>query len=300
MRTLRRALPSPTSLVYFEAAARHRSFSTAAREMAVTQAAVSRQIRQLEDQVGIALFRRLHRRVDLTPEGIELAEAVSLGLSHIAQAISRIQRVSNKSLTIAANVAVMALWLRPRVMDFLHRSPEMDVRLIASDEVLDYAGDGIDLAIDYGSEESMPRGSTLLFPEVIWAVASPQLARKLAISSPRDLASARLLHEDQIRPEWVTWTDWLQAVNCDLEFQRIVRFNNYPILIEAASEGEGVALGWETLIDDYLRARKLVKLFSEHFVTGRGYYLVQPSTGRNAGAAARLGEALLAASGKAS
>ncbi len=294
MQTLRRALPSPASLVFFEAAARHRSFSAAAQEIAVTQPAVSRQIRQLEKQIGAKLFQRLHRRVDLTPEGIELAQAVSLGLSHIAQAISRIQRGRSKAgVTIAANVAVMALWLRPRVMNFLRDFPDLDIRLIANDDPFDYARDGIDLVVEYGSEEAMPRGSVLLFPEVIWAVASPLLARKLAIASPRDLAAARLLHEDQIRPEWVTWTDWLRAVGCDMGLQRVAWFNNYPILIEAAAEGEGVALGWETLIDDFLKNGSLIKLLDEHLVTGRGYYLVQPNPHGNVQAIGRLAEALI-------
>jgi LysR family glycine cleavage system transcriptional activator len=295
MRSLRRSLPSPTSLVFFEAAARHRTFSTAAVEIGVTQAAVSRQIRQLEEQVGADLFRRLHRRVELTPDGIELAEAVSLGLSHIAQAIARIQRGHSKpGLTIAANVAVMAMWLRPRVMAFLHNAPDLDIRLIASDDPLDYARDGIDLAVDYGAAGSMPAGSIFLFPEVIWAVASPRLARELAIASARDLASATLLHEDQIRTEWVTWTDWLRAVGCDVEFHRVVRFNNYPILIEAAVEGQGVALGWGTLIDDFFENGSLVKVVQEHYETGRGYYLVRPSTRRNHEVADRLADALLA------
>ena len=279
MRTLRQSLPAPTSMVFFEAAARKRSFSAAAAEMSVTQAAVSRQIRQIEEQTGVELFRRLHRRVELTPEGAELAEAVSLGLSHIAQAISRIQRRKQKTgLTIAANVAVMALWLRPRVMNFLHGSPELDIRLIATDEPLDYVGDGIDLAIDYGAGPSMPPGSVHLFPEAVTAVASPRLAARLKIRKPQDLARATLLHEEQLRPDWTSWTDWLHAAGCEIGFQRVVRFNNYPMLLEAAAEGEGVALGWETLIHDFLKAGRLVNVLPDRLVTGRGYYLAQSSS----------------------
>jgi len=295
MRSLRRTLASPTSLIYFEAAARLHSFTTAAQEIGVSQAAVSRQIRQLEDQIGASLFRRLHRRVELTADGHELAQAVSLGLSHIAQAISRIERATKRpGLTIAANVAVMALWLRPRVMDFLRRHPEIDIRFIASDDPLNYERDGIDLAVDYGAIEAMPRDSVLLFPEVIWAVASPKLTAKLGIREPRDLIDAVLLHEDQIRPEWVTWIDWLAAVGGDVPIDRVVRFNNYPILIEAAAEGEGVALGWQTLIDHFLEAGLLTKVMEQHVVTGRGYYLVCPSSSRNHEAARQLGTHLQA------
>jgi DNA-binding transcriptional LysR family regulator len=139
----------------------------------------------------------------------------------------------------------------------------------------------------------MPSGSVLLFREVISAVAAPRLAKKLAIASPRDLTAARLLHEDQIRPEWVTWTDWLRAAGCDPSIQRVAWFNNYPILIEAAAEGEGIALGWETLIDDFFKSGSLVRVVEERFVTGRGYYLVQPTPHGNTDAIDRLAEALI-------
>lgn len=276
MPNLRKSLPTPMSLVFFEAAARKQSFSTAAKEMAVTQAAVSRQVRQLELQIGVELFRRLHRRVELTPEGAALSDAVSLGLSHISEAIARIQRRRQKAgLTVAANVAVMALWLRPRIMTFLHGNPEVDIRLIATDEPLDYVNDDIDLAVDYGAAGSMPAGSVHLFPEAICAVASPLLAKSLGIRAPKDLARATLLHEELLWPGWVSWNDWLRAAGCDIGFHRVVRFNNYPMLLEAAAEGEGVALGWETLIDEFLMNGRLIKVLPNKLVTGRGYYLVK-------------------------
>src|SRR5262244_2823471 len=152
MKGLRTKLPPPNSILAFEAAARHQSFKLAARELNVTQAAVSRQIKTLEDHLGLAVFRRVRRAVQLTDEGRRLHDAVVAGLDHIAEIVAELQRSQARShLTVATTLAFSSFWLIQRIPDFRARFPDIELRIIASDAELDMRAEGIDVGVRYGS-----------------------------------------------------------------------------------------------------------------------------------------------------
>lgn len=279
MAGLRGKLPPAHSLVVFEAAARHLNFTRAAAELNVTQAAVSRQIQVLEDHMGVALFHRLHRALKLTREGQRLHQAVAMGLGHIANTAAEIRRVRREDeLTVSSSVTFASYWLMSRVAKFRAMRPDIELRLVASAPVRDLVVAGIDLAIRYGrgrwpGVEAIPLMDNEIFP----VCAPSYLKAPRRLREPADLLNETLLHLVEFDRNWVTWEAWLHAFGADgPPSARGVEFDNYLILVQAALDGQGIALGGGRLAEDFLERGALIRPIEASLRSERGFYLVIP------------------------
>lgn len=279
MQGLKRRLPSPNALLTFEAAARHLSFTRAASELFVSQAAVSRQISRLEDRLGTTLFRRRHRALELTDAGTRLHRAVTLGLGHIADAVDGMVGAGRSEIQVATTVAFATYWFAPRLTRFRERYPDADVRVLATDRDQDQLTDAIDLALICGHRDLPGWSMTALFPEVVFPICSPSYLARCPVAGPADLPNHTLLHLD--RQHWddvgwspIDWTLWLKKFGIAYEPPHpFVTFNNYPMLVDAASNGEGIALGWRHLSERHLAKGWLVRPIEEEWDFERSYYL---------------------------
>ena len=289
MQTLRNTLPPLEPLVAFEAAARLESFTLAAAELNITQAAVSQRIRTLEQALGTALFERAHRAVRLTASGREYQHTVSLALTHLANATREIRGAPQTArLTVAADQSIAAMWLMPRLPKFLERHPETPVRLIASDTEADCLAGDVDLTIIHGAGDWAGYGATCLFEEEVFPVCSPDhLARCGPVAGAADLTGSVLLDLEDTNWNWMNWRMWLTEQGVDLPSgDRHLRINSYPLIIEAARNGQGMALGWRHLVDDALLDGTLVRPLDRSVRTRFGYYILWPDGGEAADAAA--------------
>ncbi|MEM7223730.1 MAG: LysR substrate-binding domain-containing protein [Pseudomonadota bacterium] len=278
MRRIRQLLPPLTALPAFEASARLRSFTQAAAELYVTQAAVSRQIRVLEENLGVRLFERSHRRITLTEEGQRFQHVVAVALDLVANSASELRgEVTSADLTIAADLSMAHLWLLPRLPLFRDAFPDIVVSILASEREADCLKEGIDLALLYGDGNWPGFDARLLVREEIFPVCSPSyLTDRPAIEGPEDLADQVLLDLRGERWDWVDWRQWLTAKDVALpEDARTLAFNNLPLLIQAACRGQGIGLGWRCLVDDLLDEGTLVQPFDLSLRTDRGYYVLK-------------------------
>jgi DNA-binding transcriptional LysR family regulator len=273
-------LPPLNQLEAFEAAARYLSFTKAGEELALTQSAVSRQIKALEDHLEIALFRRLHRALRLTEEGQTLFQAVNEVFARLDEVAGRLRRRSEtRTLVVTTTPGFAGVWLIPRLTRFTAAHPEVDVRISAANGFVNLNRDGVDLAIRYHTKEGVGEHADRLFGEVIFPVCSPRLARDPArpLKKPEDLRQHTLLHmEPSTESVLQSWAMWLRALKLeDLVPASVVHFSMYDQMIQAALAGQGVALGRSPLIDSLLRSRKLVAPFRQTLASPRSYYLLQ-------------------------
>lgn len=272
---LRRRLPPPNALVVFEAAARSLNFTVAAGELGVTQAAVSRQIQNLEAFLGVALFERAPRRIGLTRAGSELQETVALGLEHIAKGVDLIRsRRKSSEVVLASTVAVSSLWLRPRVAAYMNANPGADVRLLAVDDELPSTWRDAGLGIRFGTGHWPGFETAHLFAEEVFPVCSPEYLEGRSLRGPRDLARCTLLNFDRKSLDGVDWQRWLGSFGYQLSPEgKELRFNNYPIVVQAAVEGQGIALGWNRLVSDLVDQGRLVRPIGDVVRTRNAYWL---------------------------
>ena len=292
MPTLRQQLPPLDALVMFDAAARHLSFTRAAEELNVTQAAVSRQIRLLEENLGIRLFVRTHRNVELSSEGRAFQHSIHVALVHICNATNEIRKFPQTSLVVAADQAVAGLWLTPRIRDFFKNCPDISIRLIVSDRREDCLRERVDVAIVHGDGDWPQFKSTLLFPEEVVPVCSSACVEKFGpVAGPESLLNFPLIEHEDENWDWMNWRVWLTMNEVDLppKHQKLL-INNYALVIDAAEAGEGVALGWRYLVDDALRSGRLIRPVSNTVKTELGYYLVTHDRGRPNPAVDRFSE----------
>jgi DNA-binding transcriptional LysR family regulator len=264
----RRELPPLDLLRGFEAAARSLSFTQAATELFLTQSAISRQIRALEDDLGVTLFERRHRALALTDAGEALQRSVSAALAQLRETVRQITDThqSMQTITVTTTVTFASLWLIPRLPAFRRLHPDIDVRISANDETVDLRRDRIDIAIRYAAPRTAPASATRLFGEEVVPVCSPALlsdrARPLRV--PDDLRHHVLLAIDDapINHPWLDWGAWLAAMSLDrLEPAGEITFNHYDQMIQAAIDGQGVALGRIPLLAELIRQGKLVSPF---------------------------------------
>lgn len=277
-------LPSLDLVKGFEAAARHLSFTRAAEELFLTQSALSRQIQTLEEQLGVPLFERRHRALLLTEAGQVLHTASRAVLDEFAGAVARIRREqASQPLAVSTNQPFAALWLIPRLSRFRDRHPGLDVFISADNRIIDLDRERIDLAVRYCSEGMAPPGSPQLFGERLLPVCSPALASDPArpLKRPLDLARHVLLHIDDERGRfpWLNWSAWLAAIGIhELKPAGSLRFNHFDQVMQAALDGQGIALGRVPLINSLLRQRKLVAPFRDKYATTRAYYVVRSTS----------------------
>jgi len=275
-----RSLPSLDPLKGFDAAARHLSFTKAAAELFLTQSAISRQIQTLEEQLGIKLFRREVRRLALTPEGEMLARAVAEMLARLADVCAGLRTGQQRPrVTVSVTVGMAALWLVPRLAAFQELEPDLDVLISADNRKVDLEREGIDLALRYMSPETPPPGSTPLFDEVVFPVASPAISAGLpAVLRPEDLAKTTLLAFEggNIMP-WLSWEPWLLGLGlADARPKAVLQFNQYDQMIRAAEDGRGIALARGPLVAQSIAEGRLQPLGgARQRVAARAYFLVR-------------------------
>ena len=276
MRNLKQQLPNLGALAYFESAGRHMSFSRAAEELHVTQGAVSRQIRLLEESLGAALFHRLHRAVELTPSGRRFHQAVSVALGHIQAAAELVADTSVESeLTIAATHAVSSFWLIPRIPRLRENFPDLDIQVLATDTELDEIDDRFDIGIRYGTGDWSGFRTIDLGRAEIFRVCNPAYLNNCnRLEAPFDLLNSSLLHLNDSRRDWMDWPAWFAEHGISGPYPRpALRVNSYPLLIQAALEGQGIALAWNFLVDDALKAGALTIALNTRVQTHRRVYL---------------------------
>ena len=280
MQRLRDRLPPANSLVVYECAARHLSFTRAAEELRVTQAAVSRQVQLLEAHLGVRLFERRHRAIELTPQGQHFQQAVSIGLAHVASAADELRReLDTADVTISSSVTFASYWLMSRIAKFRAQFPEVDVRLVASAKARDLATTGIDLAIRYGRGEWPGAVADKMFENEIFPVCAPSyLGERAPLERLSDLDQATLLHLTQYDRNWVTWETWFREFGLgEPPRGRGLFFDNYMILLHAAVRGEGVALCGGRLAEDLIARGELVRPIDASLHSEFSFYLLHPA-----------------------
>ena len=277
MLNLKKRLPPLDPLIAFEAAARQLSFTRAAEELNLSQAAVSQQIRNLEKNLGVDLFIRAHRSITLSARGRELQHTVSAVLHQLANAAEEMRVSGNQlRLTIAADQSIASMWLMPRLSQFQRQHPEFSVRIIASDREKDWFADEIQLSIIHGNGTWPGMRSEKLFDEEIFPVCSETYLQGRTIPlKGKELVNEVLLDLDDGHWHWMNWRTWLSQSSINLPaHHRRFQVNSYPLLIDAVKNGQGIALGWKHLVDDELQSGALLKVTKESVATNLGYYLV--------------------------
>lgn len=276
--SFRRRLPSLNALVTFEAAARLKSFTAAARELNVSQAAVSRQIRLLEDDFGEALFKRGHRRVESTDVGEALSSTLNRSLEMISETVDSIRRQhSIETLTVGTTLAFSYFWLLPRLSSFYEARPGIKLRVVSQDEPFDLRKDDVDVVMRFGVPPFADGKVVAAANDTFFPVCSPDFARRLkSPPRPEDLLSLPLIGSDAPDPSWMSWTDWFERVGLGRRTPRIAsQFNHYTDGIAAAIAGQGVALGWNLVIGDLLAGGRLAPL-AEPIVSEGSYNVLVP------------------------
>src|SRR5688500_10913050 len=261
----RNALPPLDLLVGFESAARHLSFTKAGEELYLTQSAVSRQIKELEDQLGVPLFQRRHRALALTEAGHQFYAAAAQALSTMRAAAERLRsQTGRKALSVTTTHSFASLWLIPRLAGFTREHPGVDVRITADIKMQDLERDGLDLALRHGPASLAGPNATRLFGEKVFPVCSPKLLKKKPLQKPADLRNHVLLQYDDpdVRHPWLHWKTWLEVERiADLKPAGTLSFSGYEQIIPAAAAGHGVALGRSPLVKDLMRSGELVAPF---------------------------------------
>ena len=274
-------LPSLNALRAFEAAARHRSLTKAAAELSVTPAAISHQIKALEADLGVALMRRVKNEFVLTAAAEGALPALRAGFDQIAEAARRLREDDTRHLlTISVGPTFAATWLVRRLRDLKALFPDLDVRLATTDRLADFARDGVDVAIRFGSGNYPGLESFRLFDEAVFPVCSPDLLRRgPPVGTPSDLAAHTLLHTEWTpnTGETFDWQTWLRAAGAQrVDYTRGPRFTHAKVALEAAIDGQGIALGSEALARDDIEAGHLVRLFDFALPMDFAYHLVYP------------------------
>lgn len=280
MDNLRNLLPSAGNLIVFEAAGRQLSFTKAAHELRMTQAAVSYAIRSLEGQLGTPLFHRAHRAVSLTEAGRRFHADVSLGLSHIRKSAEDIRaRGRANSVTLAASTAFASLWMLPRLHRLRDELPDIDLRIQTADRDLDIRTESIELGVRGGRPEDWPDyDSALIAPEIIEAVASAAYLEKHGMpESVAHLTQHRLIHLEEPFRTACDWQQWFLSAGVNgATANRGLAINDYVLVIQAVMEGQGVALSWKHLTDRLVASGLLQKVTGHRLVTGAAFHVIWP------------------------
>ncbi|AUT64151.1 LysR substrate-binding domain-containing protein [Paraburkholderia terrae] len=275
----RRLIPSMTALVEFESVARLSSFTVAANELGVTQAAVSRQVKFLEDTLGVRLFHRLHRSIELTEEGEALYLVVAESMQKIAGVFDRLSSGPvQQELVLAATSAFSHFRLLPRLASLKKAQPNLQLRLSTQMFTADLRHKEIDVAVRFGNGRWSDGTATLLFDEEVFPVCSPKWVESRGMPrSLQDVANAALIESDSTSEGWMGWEAWFNAVGLrPLRLNFALRCSLYTDAIQAARYGEGIALGWGRLVHDLVETGELVRLPVASFKPNDAYFIVVP------------------------
>jgi len=270
-------LPPLDLLRGFVAVARRLSITQAAADLFLTQSAISRQVRALEDHLGTPLFVRHHRALSLTPAGDRLFRQTDAWLLQLADLTDSLrQGGATPPVTVTATIGVVSLWLLPRLGDFQALHPGIDVRVSAGNRRIDLVHEGVDLALRYGPASRAAAGATLLFDEQLVPVASPALGLAPVLED-NALARLTLLEHDDVAHPGLQWADWLAALGLADAPRGRLGFNQADQVIYAALAGHGVALGRLPLVAPMLADGRLVRLAlrGQTPTTDYGYWLLR-------------------------
>nr|WP_297350401.1 LysR substrate-binding domain-containing protein [uncultured Caldimonas sp.] len=275
----------------FVAVGRRMSITLAAHDLCLTQSAVSRQIHALEERLGVKLLVRGHRSLMFTPEGERLFRSADGAVQQLQDVMGTLTpRDERRPITLSASIGVTGLWLLPRLGRFQQLHPDVDVRVAASNRVVDMQAEGVDLAIRYTRQAAVPDGAIRLFGQWRAPVAHPSLGLR-SIDTPDVLSQQVLLELDDPPPQrpWLHWDDWIAARGWGKVRPRgVLRFNQYDQIIHAAIAGQGIALGRLELLDPMIADGRLVVLAPSERSGERGhaYWLLTPPQPWSAGVSA--------------
>lgn len=271
-------LPPMADLLAFEAAARHTSISRAADELHLTQSAVSRQIRQLEAQLGMALFHRVRQRVVLTDAGRVYAVDVRTLLQQLSDATQKTMAASGGGglLNMAVLPTFGTRWLIPRLGDFVQRYPDVTVNIAARTEPFDFAKEPFDAAIHFGAPHWAEAVCEYLMHEQVVPFCSPGYQHQHDIQKVSDLAAVVLLQQSTRPAQWAEWFE--QSGGGTAKALRGPRFEQFAMIAQAAVSGMGVALLPRFLVEAEIASGALVELFPQALTSSDAYYLVYPES----------------------
>lgn len=290
---MHRQLPPLNTLTAFEAAARHLSFTKAAQELHVTQAAISHQIKHLEERLGFKLFRRMNRSLLLTEEGQIYLPTVRDTLERLATATEHLLAKNKKgAISVSVLPSFATRWLVPRLWKLRDLYPDLDVRVSAFEWPVDFNKDEMDLAVRYGRGNWPGLRADLMLVEEVFPVCSPSLARgEPGLERPEQLSEHTLLHDDYSKEGW---PHWLTAAGVqDVDADHGLSFSHTSIMLEAAERGQGVALGRSPLVADDLARGRLVAPFDVALPGDFAFYVVCPEATANQPKIAAVREWLL-------
>ncbi|AYG61840.1 LysR substrate-binding domain-containing protein [Rhizobium jaguaris] len=279
----RRRIPSLTALMTLEAVLRHRSFTAAAAELGVTQAAVSRQIALLEEELGLVMFVRKHRAIEPTAACLTLGTTLAHSFANIADTVDAIRSSLQDFVTIGATVAFSSFWLLPRLGEFRRENAGMQIRVISQDTKIDLDTGGIDIAIRYGRPPFADAKVVASQEDFIVPVCSPDYLRRrqTAELSDRD----EFIETDAHDRSWLSWSQWAEEAGRQLRIKPHLRFNHYTETIAAARAGQGIALGWWLLVRTFLEDGTLVALDEAKMPAADAYNVLLPARTRRSFAA---------------
>jgi len=271
-------LPSLNGLRAFEAAARHLSFTQAASELNVTQAAISHQIKRLEQELGVRLFVRQNRALSLTPEARDYLPGIRAAFNDLRLATDRLLRKDDdRVLTVSTLASLAAKWLLPRLSAFQEAHPGIDVRITTSTSLVDFQRDNVDAAIRYGRGQWQDVRTDWLMADEMFPVCSPALLQAARpLKCPEDLRDHVLLHTSNVYSD--DWRLWLTAAGlpADLSKPPGATFDLIFVTVQAAIDGIGVAMGRTSYVQDDISKGRLVAPFKIALPTDAGFYLVSP------------------------
>lgn len=296
-----RPLPSLNALRAFEAAGRHLSFSRAAAELSVTPAAVGQRVKALEDQLGAALFVRRNRGIELTEAGQALLPGLTDGFERLVEGVEWFRRrQARRPLTVTVEPTLAGRWLVKRLERFNERHPGIAIRLDASNRVVDFFREQVDVGVRYGNGEYPGLRVDRLFGEIVFPVCSPRLlAGPHPLREPADLRWHTLLHCDwnPRHPTWPDWGMWLKAVGLDgiaVDSGPQFSIESYDLMLDAAVAGQGVALASGVAVADEIAAGGLVRPFDVDITLDFAYFVVAPEATADSPRIAAFREWLLA------
>lgn len=287
MQSYRKSLPPLDTIVFFEAAMRHLSFTEAADELYVTQAAVSKRIKQLELWLGVDLFERSGRKLVPTEAGAYLAEKTGMTLDYLDYAFRTIKVPAQPVVQIASVTALATFWLQARLRDFALSDDACPFNLSTADELGDLLRPENDLVILHGENRLPGWNLELLFEEEIVPVGAPDVVDRAGVAEGDNVPP--LLNFARIAPNWTDWSVWIQRTGwTEFNVHERIDCASYNQTIGRAIRGEGLALGALPLLTDEIASGALVAMQGRKMITGKGYYIAWPQTRPLSAEAARL------------
>jgi LysR family glycine cleavage system transcriptional activator len=271
-----RRLPPLNALRAFEAAARHLSFTRAAAELSVTQAAISHQVHSLEELLGQPLFRRFNRRLELTEAGRGYYPAISEAFDTLDRATRSLRQRTSDRLRITALQSFTGMWLLPRLPRFRALHPTIDVLISASDSLADLKHDDFDIGVRFGRGNYPGLKTSLLMQDISYPLCSPQLLKgPNGLRSPQDLSRHTLLHDDPLGLGIIpTWPIWFKTVGLkDFDASRGFSYSESSHALQAAIAGQGIVLGRWSLAHEPILSGQLVRPFGPGMLPLGAYYL---------------------------